>query len=95
VFARTFVDVIATPGIFRDALEVGPMPTGDVTRLLEQVIKAVAAFGVVTRVDLERIQRRLEIGDLGLRGGDTRLLAAPHHLWVHNGRQRCQDDQHE
>ena len=95
MFARAFVQIIISPRIFRDAIEIRPMPAGHIAGLLEEIIQTIATLWIVAGVDLERIQGCLEVGDLGLCGSNARLLAAAHDLGINNRRQRCQNNQHQ
>jgi hypothetical protein len=71
------------------------VPTDRVARLLDQIHQPVPADGVFAGVHFESVQDGLKAGDLCLSRGDARLLAPAHDLWINDGGEGRQDDEHQ
>src|SRR5688572_22356786 len=84
------------PGIERDVtLQVRSAPVGHVRRLHQKLVESILSARIGAGVDLERIQRRAEGGDLRHRRRDTRLLGAAGEFWQHERGENAQNDEHE
>lgn len=94
--AGILVNISMPPGIIRYfALEIGTLPVLRVPWLLDQIRKAVLAFRIVAVIDLERVERNSEGGNLRLRGGNARLFCSPRELRNHDGREDSKNDKNE
>src|SRR3954471_23288352 len=74
--ARTDVDVVVSPGILRHGIgiHIWSLPVLSVVRLLDEIRESALSLGVISVVDLKRVQRSFESGDLGHCGLPARVF---------------------